>query len=143
RSDSSNIRAPRIFINSPRKFLHRLLTRAVPYQDLENFYTACLCARYRIKTSNGLYAACLRARRRAKTKTPAGFSARRGLESFALLFLQAVQSASCAVIIAIAIIRPTTMTLSISRLTRNPAWEPEAMRPSANLKRRLDIMFTF
>src|SRR5215813_1081162 len=35
RSDSSNIRAPRIFISSPRKFLHRMLTRAVPYQDLE------------------------------------------------------------------------------------------------------------
>src|SRR5215813_10123684 len=33
RSDSSNIRAPRIFISSPRKFLNRSLTRAVPRQN--------------------------------------------------------------------------------------------------------------
>src|SRR5262245_33446178 len=77
-----------------------------------------------------------------KIKIPAAFSARRDLESLALLSLQAFQPASRAGIIAIAIIiMLTTMTLRISRLTRSAASRPEAARSSARWERRLDIRF--
>jgi hypothetical protein len=77
-----------------------------------------------------------------KIKIPAAFSARRDLESLALLSLQAIQSASRAGIIATAIITPITiMTLRISRLTRSSASRPEAARLGARWERRLDIRF--
>src|SRR5262245_21446180 len=76
-----------------------------------------------------------------KINIPAAFSARRDLESLALLFIQAIQSASRAGTIATAIITPATMTSRISRLARGSASRPDAVRLSAQWERRLDIRF--
>src|SRR5262245_25729625 len=76
-----------------------------------------------------------------KIKIPAAFSARRALESLALLFLQAIQSTSRAGIIATAIISPTTMTSRISRLARGSASRPVAVRLSAQWERPLGIRY--